>query len=98
MKILITFVMAGLAATSMAYGSAVNLIAGYRNTGAGPFSPDAGASAWTQEHQSSSGAGTRSCASCHGTNISKAGRHAKTRMRFEPMALSVHPTRLTDEK
>ena len=98
MKILITFVMAGLAATSMAYGSAVNLIAGYRNTGAGPFSPDAGASAWTQEHQSSSGAGTRSCASCHGTNISKAGRHAKTGKPIEPMALSVNPARLTDAK
>lgn len=98
MKILVAFVMAGLAATSMAYGPAANLIAGYRNTGAGPFSPDAGRSAWTQEHPSSSGAGMRSCASCHGSDISKAGRHAKTGKPIEPMALSVNPARLTDAK
>jgi len=89
---------AGLVATSMAYGAAVNLIEGYRNTGAGPFSPDAGGLAWTQKHQSSSGVDTRSCSSCHGTDITQAGRHVNTGKPIEPMALSVNPARLSDPK
>jgi hypothetical protein len=98
MKIKITFGIAALVATSMVYGSALNLIEGYRNAGAGPFSPDAGGSAWTQEHQSPSGVDTRSCASCHGTDLTQAGRHVKTGKPIEPMALSVNPTRLADPK
>jgi hypothetical protein len=98
MKTKITFGIAGLVATSMAYGSAVNLIEGYRNAGAGPFSPDAGGSAWTHEHQSSSGVDTRSCASCHGADLTQPGRHVKTGKSIEPMALSVNPVRLSDPK
>jgi len=52
MKKNISFGIAGLVATSMAYGSAVNLIESYRNAGAGPFSPDAGGSAWTGDDAS----------------------------------------------
>ena len=96
MKMKISFGIAGLVATGMAYGSAVNLIEGYRNTGAGPFSPDAGRSAWTHEHQSASGVDTRSCASCHGMVLTQPGRHVKTGKPIEPMAFSVNPARLTD--
>lgn len=98
MKMKISFGIAGLVATGMAYGSAVNLIEGYRNTGAGPFSPDAGRSAWTHEHQSASGVDTRSCASCHGMVLTQPGRHVKTGKPIEPMAFSVNPARLTDPK
>ncbi|MGB5405963.1 MAG: DUF1924 domain-containing protein [Thiogranum sp.] len=96
MKMKIAFGIAGLVATGMAYGTAVNLIESYRNTGAGPFSPDAGRSAWTHEHHSSSGVDTRSCASCHGTDLTQPGRHVKTGKPIEPMAFSVNPARLTD--
>ncbi len=98
MKINISFAIAGLVATSMAYGSAVNLIEGYQNAGAGPFSSDAGGSAWTQQHQSSSGEDTRSCSSCHGTDISQPGRHVGTGKPIEPMAVSMSPARLSDPK
>ena len=98
MKMRITFGITGLLATSMAYASAVNLIEGYRNAGAGPFSPNAGGSAWTQEHQSSSGVDTRSCARCHGSDLTQPGRHVKTGKPIEPMAPSVNPARLGDPK
>jgi len=98
MRMKITFGIAGLAVTGMAYGSVVHLIESYRNTGAGPFSPDAGRSAWIHEHQSSSGVDTRSCVSCHRTDLTQPGRHVKTGRPIEPMALSVNPARLTDPK
>ena len=98
MKTKITLSIAGLLATSMAYGAAVNLIEDYQDAGAGPFSQSAGRSAWIQEHQSSSGGDTRSCSSCHGTDLTRAGKHIKTGKPIEPMALSVNPARLNDPK
>lgn len=98
MKTKFTLAIAGLVATSTAYGSAVKLLEGYRNVGAGPFSADAGGSAWTQKHQPSSDSAGRSCASCHGADIAQAGRHVKTGKPIEPMALSANPSRLSDPK
>ena len=98
MKAKITLVIAGLVAASMAYGSAVNLIEDYRNAGAGPFSQSAGRSAWMQEHQSPEGGAARSCASCHGTDLTRPGKHVKTGKSIEAMALSVNSTRLSDPK
>lgn len=89
---------AGLVATGMAYGAGVDLIEGYRNAGAGPFSQSAGRAAWSQEYQSADGGGTRSCSSCHGTDLTRPGRHIKTGKPIEPMALSVNAARLTDPK
>jgi len=96
MKIRRALGIAGLVATTMAQGSAANLIAGYRDLGAGPFSQDEGRAAWVQEHRPSGQSDTRSCASCHGTDVTQPGRHVKTGKSIEPMALSVNPQRLTD--
>lgn len=98
MKTMITLGIAGLMAAGMAYGSVVNLMEGYRNAGAGPFSETAGRSAWMQEYQSPDGGVARSCASCHGTDLTRPGKHIKTGKSIEPMALSVNSTRLTDQK
>jgi mono/diheme cytochrome c family protein len=98
MKTTIAMGVAGLVAAGMACGSAVNLTEDYRNAGAGPFSETAGRSAWMQEHQSPDGGVARSCASCHGTDITQAGRHIKTGKPIEAMALSVNSRRLTDPK
>ena len=98
MKTMITLGMAGLMAAGMAYGSAVNLMEDYRDAGAGPFSREDGRSAWVQEHQSPDGGAARSCASCHGTDLTRPGRHIKTGKFIEPMALSVIATRLSDSK
>ena len=98
MKMMRTLGIAGLMATSIAYGFDVKLIEDYRNAGAGPFSQSAGRSAWIQEHPSSSGGDTRSCSSCHGTDLTQPGRHIKTGKPIEPMALSVNSSRLADPK
>ncbi|EXJ15599.1 DUF1924 domain-containing protein [Imhoffiella purpurea] len=60
--------------------------------------PAAGAAAWIQEHPASDGTDQRSCATCHGTDLTQPGRHAKTGKAIDPMAPSVNPQRLTDEK
>lgn len=96
MKTALSFGIAGLVLTSLAYGSPATLTEGYGDDGAGPFSADAGRSAWTQVHRSSKTADSRSCASCHGADIRQPGRHVKTGKPIEPMALSVNPARLSD--
>ncbi|ESQ16065.1 MAG: DUF1924 domain-containing protein [Thiohalocapsa sp. PB-PSB1] len=58
----------------------------------------AGAAAWTAEHPQPGSAPARSCSSCHGTDLTRTGRHAKTGKRIEPLAPSVNPARLSDDK
>ena len=96
MKVKTALGFTGLMAASLAYGSAADLMEGYRQVGAGPFSAGAGSDAWTQEYQADNGVQARSCASCHGTDITRPGRHVKTGKRIEAMAVSVNPTRLSD--
>jgi len=60
--------------------------------------PAAGAAGWTKEYPAPDGSKARSCATCHGTDLTQPGRHAKTGKTIDPMAPSVNPQRLTDEK
>ncbi len=98
MKAKIIFGIAGLIVAGMAYGSATDLVQGYQDAGGGPFSAAAGGAAWVQEHRPSTGKNVRSCASCHGKDLSRPGRHVKTGKPIEPMALSAIPARLSDPK
>jgi len=66
----------------------------YASQGAGPFSADTGASLWSARH----GAEGRSCASCHGADLTRAGRHATTGKVIAPLAPSANPERLTDRR
>jgi mono/diheme cytochrome c family protein len=59
-------------------------------------SADAGASAWVRSHPQADGSPARSCASCHGQDLTQPGRHAKTGKHIEAMAPSVNAQRLTD--
>ncbi len=59
--------------------------------------PAAGKAGWTQEHPQTDGSPARSCATCHGRDLTQPGRHAKTGKTIEPMAPSVNPQRLTDQ-
>ncbi len=58
--------------------------------------PAAGAAAWVEQHEQSAGAPPRSCATCHGRDLTEPGRHAVTGKVIEPLAPSVNPERLTD--
>ncbi|RMG35195.1 MAG: DUF1924 domain-containing protein [Gammaproteobacteria bacterium] len=57
--------------------------------------PDAAAGErlWTRE-----GVRGRYCASCHGPDLTRAGRHQRTGKSIAPMAPSVNPDRYTDPK
>ena len=72
------------------------LLADYAKAGAGPFDPAAGASAWVQEHSPPKADAPRSCALCHGQDLTRPGRHITTGKTIEPMAPSVNPERLSD--
>ena len=55
-----------------------------------------GAAAWAREYPQADGSPARSCATCHGTDLTRPGRHATTGKTIEPLAPSVNPERLTD--
>lgn len=72
------------------------LIDAYQATGAGPFDAAAGERAWTAEHRPAGAKEPRSCATCHGTDLTRPGRHATTGKVIEPLAVSENSKRLTD--
>ena len=71
-----------------------DLLATYQGQGAGPFTAAAGAPAWTAKHQTEGE--SRSCTTCHGTDLTQSGKHAATGKPIEPLAVSANPKRLTD--
>lgn len=73
-----------------------DLVAAYQRLGAGPFDAAAGGRAWVQERRPAGAEASRSCATCHGTDLTRPGRHATTGKAIEPMAVSTNPKRLTD--
>ena len=63
-----------------------------------PATAASGAAAWVKEYPQSDGSPARSCATCHTADLTKTGKHAKTGKPIEPLAPSVNPQRLTDQK
>ena len=89
----------GLAASWFAAAVAAttdDILRSYERSGAGSFDPRAGQSAWVAKHPTGDGSAPRSCASCHGADLTRAGRHLRTGKPIEPLALSVNPSRLSD--
>jgi hypothetical protein len=68
----------------------------YQAEGAGPFSAEAGAAMWQQAFQPKPGVAERSCASCHGSDLTAAGRHKRTGKPIDALAPSANPQRLSD--
>ncbi|MBV1789091.1 DUF1924 domain-containing protein [Marinobacterium sp. D7] len=90
---LLVCVLAGPVAISSQAAEAVDqLLEGYRQQGAGPFSAEAGQSFWNRDFDGNS------CAACHTAEPTRVGEHQKTRKAIEPMAPSVNPARLTEVK
>ena len=69
-----------------------NLIKEYQKEGAINFSEKAGQSLWEKQENN------RSCTNCHTNSVSKTGKHQRTGKEIKPMAPSVNPERLTEEK
>ncbi len=69
----------------------------FKKEGATKFSAEAGKQNWTKEVTSPEG-DKRSCTSCHDADLTKPGKHNKTKKVIEPMAPSVNAERFTDQK
>ena len=74
-------------------GAAAQLLSTYKTEGAGPFDAARGQAMWIRE-----GKPGRSCASCHGEDLTRSGEHVKTGKSIEPLAPSANPARLTERK
>jgi Domain of unknown function (DUF1924) len=97
MKYFLLFPLLLIAGVSQASEAVVqSKIAEYEQQGA--KDPDAarGMAKWNEQHMQSKEGKMVSCASCHGTDLTRAGSHLRTGKRIEPMAPSVNPDRLSD--
>ncbi len=74
------------------------LEAKYQNQGAGSFIAAAGETLWNKTFIDTKTGKERNCTTCHATDLTKQGKHARTGKVIEPMAPSVNPKRLTDVK
>ncbi len=97
-----TIAMAAVILTMPLAQAADNLVpqmqAQYQSEGAGDFSAERGQQFWRQKHQAEKEPFTRSCESCHGTDLRQPGEHQRTGKVIEAMAPSVNAERFTDAK
>ena len=61
------------------------------------FDAQRGKAFWTKKFPAKDGK-DRQCATCHGEDLTKTGKHAKSGKLIEPMAPSVNPQRYTEMK
>ena len=73
------------------------LFATYKSAGATSFDAERGSKNWTKEVKNKDG-DMMSCTSCHGDDLTKEGKHHKTKKVIKPMAPSANAERLTDVK
>ena len=74
------------------------LLQTYASQGATGVDAEQGKYLWQKTFQSNSEYAERRCASCHTEDLTAPGKHIKTNKLIEPMAPSVNPQRLTDQK
>ena len=72
------------------------MLEAYRAQGAGEADAARGGRMWRQQHVQRKSGKQVSCATCHTSDLTRAGSHARTGKRIEPMAPSVNPERLSD--
>jgi len=83
----------------LAESTTVNtLLQAYAAQGAADVDAEQGQYLWQKTFQASNESAERSCASCHTVDSTAQGKHIKTNKLIEPMAPSVNPQRLTDQK
>lgn len=70
----------------------------YKQNGVTSFNEQAGETLWNKQFNDNKTGEVRSCTTCHGTNLKKVGKHAKTGKPIEPIAPSVNKKSLTEVK
>jgi hypothetical protein len=73
-----------------------DLLDRYRAEGSGNPSAGEGAALWERSFTDAQTGQRRSCSTCHGSDLRRAGKQANTGKSIDPMAPSVNPRRLTD--
>lgn len=86
-----------MASTASANPATDALFAQYKSEGATGFDAERGRKDWTRDGKEEDG-NKMNCTTCHGDDLSKAGKHHKTGKVIEPMAPSANPERFTDAK
>ena len=74
------------------------MIEKYQQQGDLSFSVEAGETLWNQEITHKKSPTVRSCASCHGADLSAVGKHIKTNKVIKAMAPSVNAERFNKQK
>jgi hypothetical protein len=72
--------------------AAEEIIQHYQSQSALPLSSERGQKLWEREGITKANK-TRRCNSCHHKDLTRAGRHAKSKKVIEPMAASINPQR-----
>lgn len=70
----------------------------YQSNGAGPFSAQKGEQMWQREVVSAKDGRSRSCTTCHGSDLRSEGKHAKTGKLIKPLSVAVNSKRLSSAK
>jgi len=90
---------AGFSVAALAATNAIpQMLDSYKAEGAKEFSSSRGEALWTKTFASTDPEDSRprSCTTCHGSDLTKAGSHERTGKVIDPMAFSVNAERYTD--
>jgi cytochrome c553 len=88
-----------LAATGTAWAAGgEELIQQYRQEAGQTPSAERGRALWQHKAPAPNGGAARSCTACHGSDLTRPGKHLRTGKVIPPMARSVRPEALSDEK
>jgi len=77
-------------------GTVDSLLENYQSQGAGSFDAERGKQMWFDKHIQKDTGASVDCTTCHGLDLSKGGKHAKTGKPIDPLAPSANAERLTD--
>ena len=95
MALLISMPLSSIKADSITINK---LLQNYTTQGAVTADAEQGKQLWQKTFNRNGEFSERSCASCHTKDLSKTGKHIKTNKEIKPMAPSVNPQRLTNNK
>ncbi|NOY72518.1 MAG: DUF1924 domain-containing protein [Gammaproteobacteria bacterium] len=90
-------VIIGLGCVSYAQANMDDLYKYYNPQGELTFGAERGKTLWHKKHLDKKGK-ERACTTCHGEDLRKSGKHAKTGKVIDPLAASVNKERFTDLK
>ena len=96
-KMTLFFCLSAFAPLAMATPATDAEFAKFKAAGAKDFSAQNGRQLWDKTFTGAEG-DKRSCTTCHGSDLNKPGKHAKTRKVIDPMATTANPKRYTDEE